>query len=372
MNQYAFVNGLNSDVGEKAWFERQLSSVGRPSHFPKSRMRSRGVIWVLWWVARIYPSSSVAQSREPGDGEPSSLALAQQPSRNEPDQRPAGGGAVGGLPSWPLPVAGCSSISISLDLLQNLYMGVKCILSSWSWVRLYRHGLSAKYWWLMKCSIVLIGAEHVAKLGLATSMVAVLHAYDPSSVATANQKNSTESSSASDQNLQHPLYGLNIPKEHFRLWVGYHLGGGEAKTRCAPGDESMTSRVYFVRRRAVWQKSLRQLWRTGHLLGSISPTSRGVFGLFARSKALLASMGDLYMTVLDDELEDDRAHGKLMDFLLAEYGPQNVARLAAAHWTKESTETQLQVRLVSLFGPSYAWITKQTCVFLSWLASHNT
>jgi hypothetical protein len=323
-------------------------------------MRSRGVIWVLWWLARTDSSCSVALSREPGDGDPPS----QEPaSRNEPDNRPAGGGAVGGLASWPLQSAGSSSVSISLDLLQHLYMGVKLILSGWSWVRLYRHGISATYWWLMKCSIVLTGAEHVAKLGLATSMVAVLHVYHPSSVATAN---STKSSSASEQNLQHPLYGLNIPKEHFRLWVEYHLDGNDAKTRGAPGDGSMTSRVYFVRHRAAWQKSLRHLWRMGHLLGNSSPTSRDVGGLFARPKALLASMGDLYMTVLADELDDDRDHGKLMDFLRAEYGPQNVARLEAAHWTKESTETQLQVRLCELVRCMLRkWKTIHTCVCLS-------
>jgi len=255
-----------------------------------------------------------------------------QPPPPPPPTYPGGGprrgdeGHGGGGDGSCLP--GSFSLPFNDSLLKNIYQGVRLLPSLGCW------------WYLIVSRKNLLGAlrnmifwSTNAVVGIRLAMnvlarhIAILHVYNPSDVAV---KNSTENGV---QNLD-PLYGLNVPKQKFRAWVGYHLGDANGVQ-----DDQIKTRLYFVKRRALWREGkLRETWRDGHLL--ISPICIDL------SKEKMAHICDLYIDVLKDELEDDRNHSKLMAFLHTEYGP-NITRLEATSWNKESDNTQLKVSYTS-------------------------
>jgi hypothetical protein len=156
-------------------------------------------------------------------------------------------------------------------------------------------------------------------------LVLILHVYDPSSCDEAAKTNATENKGYA-QALDQPLYGLNVPMKKFHAWIGYCLGNDG---NCVQPNAIETRLYFFWKRRA-----LQAIWQEGLLLRGTEDSSTVRGGL--------VSGCNIYISLLEDELEDDHDHSKLIAFLHTEYGP-NITRLEATNWNQESDDTQLEV-----------------------------
>lgn len=206
---------------------------------------------------------------------------------------------------------GSLSVPFNGVSLKNLYQGIvgpllslslgSYMLSSWENLK------NVMIFWSSLVYPTIIAKDLVAR------NTAILHTYEPS------LKNATEND---------PLFcGLNVPRQNFLAWVGYHLGD----VGYVQGD-AVKTRLHFIYNRNLWGKKLQDTWREGRLLKS--PLS------FARSRK--DYICDLYTRILKDELEDDRDHSSLVAFLQTEFG-RNITRLQATNFNKESNDTQLEV-----------------------------
>ena len=298
---------------------------GRQTFLPRNR--------TLATKSREQSKSAIPQLRGGGEGHGDGGGGSCQPPPPPPPPpfHPGGGprrgdeGHGGGGDGSCLP--GSFSILLNGVLLKNIYQGVRLLLSLgiWGYLIVSRKNLLGALQNMILWSPSAVVAMRLAMNVLARH-IAILHVYDPKYVAV---KNSTENGV---QNLD-PLYGLNVPIQKFRAWVGYHLGD----VNCLQED-AIKTRLYFAKRRALWREGLRETWSKGRLLRRSFPIKH--------PKEMMAHICDLYISVLEDELEDDRDHSKLMSFLHTEYGP-NITRLEATNWNKESDSTQLQVSCVS-------------------------
>ena len=161
----------------------------------------------------------------------------------------------------------------------------------------------------------------------------ILHVYDLSidnNMTSVNQKhNNTGNVTEQDPLL---CYGLDVSRQSFRSWVGYHLGGNSSCVQ----DDAIKTRLHF-RKFRPWSrnKTLLAAWHEGRLL-----CDNGIVAIGSPRK-MNDHLCAQYLDVLEDEIEDDRDHSQIMTFLQNEYG-QNITRLEAANWNQESDDMKLE------------------------------